>query len=567
MFGERKFDVIIAGGGAAGCVLAHRLSARGSLQILLIEAGRDLPPGEEPAAIRDTFHTPLYHPEFMWPGLQVHWRDTATGRAPSRYEQGRVIGGGSSVNAMNANRPLPQDLDEWVRMGATGWSWADCLPYLKRLERDADFGGELHGTDGPIPIRRHPVANWPPYAKASAAALADLGFPFIEDWNADFRDGLCHASMNIEAEERVSAARAYLDRATRGRRNLTILTEATVEKVLFEGRVTQGVEFRRGGSLHTVMARQVILAAGAIFSPSLLLRSGIGPAAQLKEEGIDVLADLQGVGNNLQDHPVVAIAAWLKRAARHPDSQRATQNGCLRFSSEVPDCPESDMFMGLPNKTGWHALGKRVGACVVVLFKPFSRGRIRLQREGAATGLRVEANLLDDERDTRRMIAGLRLAQRIMRHRALEGVVDHAFPAGFSERVRRMNRASLGNAARAQVCEWLLDLAWPSLRQRVFDREFAAGQTLDALLANEEITRAWLNQNVVGFFHPVGSCRMGAVDDVQAVVDPACRVRGIEGLRVVDASVMPSTVRANTHLTTLMIAEKASDAILNDLLV
>jgi 5-(hydroxymethyl)furfural/furfural oxidase len=565
MFGDRKFDVVIAGGGAAGCVLAHRLSARSSLQVLLLEAGGDLPPGEEPEVIRDTFHSPLYHPEYMWPDLQVHWRDPSTGRLPSRYEQGRVMGGGSSVNAMNANRPLPQDLAEWVAMGAKGWDWSDCLPYLNRLECDANFSGEMHGADGPIPIQRNPVEHWPPYARASADALADMGFPFIEDWNADFRDGLCHASMNIRNGERVSAARAYLDAATRRRSNLTILCNSSVERILAAGAVASGVAFRHQGVLHTVSARHIIVSAGAIFSPSLLLRSGIGPADHLQETGIEVIADLRGVGRNLQDHPVVAIAGWLKRQARHPDSQRATQNGCLRFSSGVLDCPASDMFMGLPNKTGWHALGKRVGACVVVLFKPYSRGRIRLQGSGAAAGLRVEANLLDDDRDTQRMMAGLRLAHRVMRHRALEGVVDHAFPAGFSERVRRMNRASRGNAVRAQVCEWLLDLAWPSLRKKVFDREFAAGVALDALLADEHSTRAWLNRNVVGFFHPVGSCRMGAPEDSDAVVDPSCRVRGIQGLRVVDASVMPSTVRANTHLTTLMIAEKASDTFLSEL--
>jgi 5-(hydroxymethyl)furfural/furfural oxidase len=290
---DPQFDDVIVGGGSAGCVLANRLSADASRRVLLVEVGRDLPPGTEPAEILDSYPMPLFFGDrYIWPGLTASAGRGKDGLAVSRtYEQGRVIGGGSSINVQSANRGLPRDYDEWRDLGAGGWGWDDVLPYFRKLETDLDFAGDLHGNDGPVPIRRIARENWPPFGAAVGTAFAASGVPFRRDQNGEFEDGIFPPAFSNRNDRRVSAASAYLDAATRRRANLTIWAETFVEGLVMSGRRAAGVRVVRDGRNVQVRADRVIVTAGAVHSPAILLRAGIGPAASLRDLGIEIVID------------------------------------------------------------------------------------------------------------------------------------------------------------------------------------------------------------------------------------------------------------------------------------
>ena len=270
---DRSYDIIIVGGGSAGCVMANRLSARSANSVLLLEAGRDAPPGHEPADILDTYPSSYYNKSYMWPGLKVHWR-TRHNSPLTGYDQGHIIGGGSSVMGMVALRGIPEDYDEWDALGAHGWAWADVLPYFRKLENDFDFAGELHGRDGPTPIRRTPYEKWTPLARAARQFAQERQIPFIDDMNGDDRDGYCALPMSNSPQSRASAAICYLDAATRQRENLTILSHAMVSDIVFEGRRAVGVRATVIGVAREFRAHEIILCGGGIQSPTMLMRSG-----------------------------------------------------------------------------------------------------------------------------------------------------------------------------------------------------------------------------------------------------------------------------------------------------
>ena len=310
------FDDVIVGGGSAGCVLANRLSADGSRRVLLIEAGMDTPPEATPPEILDSYPMTLFFGDkYIWPGLSAAAGRNAEGKPVVRaYEQGRVMGGGSSINVQSANRGLPRDYDEWRDLGARGWGWADVLPYFLKLETDLDFHGPLHGKHGPIPIRRIAREAMPPFGHAVGEALSATGLPFRKDQNGEFEDGIFPPAFSNRNDRRVSTAAGYLDAATRARPNLTIWADSEVEQLQLDGRRATGVVVARGGQKLAVAAGRVILTAGALQSPAILMRAGIGPGAALQALGIPVAIDLPGVGSNLRDHPALTFCQYLPRA-------------------------------------------------------------------------------------------------------------------------------------------------------------------------------------------------------------------------------------------------------------
>jgi len=494
-----SYDFVIVGGGTAGCVLAARLSQDPATSVLLLEAGAAQPPlgADSPPA---------------WPTLlatEANWGDiaadqTAAGR-PVAVARGRVLGGGSAINAMVFMRGHRSSYDRWLKEGADGWGFDDLLPFFRRSETANGHDPALRGTTGPLVVG---PANPPnPVLVACLNAAVEAGFPRADDISGGLDEGFGLTDLTVVDGKRQNAADAYLH-PVRWRANLRIVTGALAHRLLLDGQRCTGVEYSSAGKVVLARAeREVVLAAGTIGTPKVLMLSGIGPATGLRRHGIEVTADLPGVGENLHDHPYAFVIYRPARPVPAAANNHGEALGLLRSSAGLDHPDLQILFVDIPlvpPSAGGPESGYTIAASPM---QPFSRGTVRLSSARPDAAPVIDPRYLSDHRDVATMVAGLRIAREIGQAKAL--------------------------------APWRAAEALPGL----------ATDTGEAL-------RHYADASMESYFHPVGTCRIG--NDAMAVVDPRLRVHGIDRLRIADASVMPSIVSGNTNATVYAIAERAA---------
>jgi choline dehydrogenase len=527
------FDYIVVGSGSAGAAVAARLSESADISVLLLEAG---PPDRHPFQLM-----PLAFTKVAWGAIGTwQYRSEPEPQLYGRqldYPRGRTLGGTSSINAMIAIRGHRRDYDRWSESGLTGWSYADVLPYFKRLETNWRGAGPFHGGSGPVQVSRMESVDllWEPLLASAKAA----GIAFCEDPNGAEQDGISQMEATVRGGVRSSAARAYLHPARR-RANLTLQTHALASRVVVADGRARGVEYlHRGRRVTATAQREVILCGGAFNSPQLLMLSGIGPADELRALGIEPVLDLPGVGRNLSDHPNIlneyeligeqgltrhlrldrAVLAVMRWKLTHAGPFALTGTSANVFARTLPGLEQPDIqMMALPlsNNAGlWvPGLGRKPAFRLAVrtgYLQPKSRGWVKLRSSNPADAPRIQLNLFDDPRDLDAMVRAVSLSRSVYSQSPLRDLIR---------------------------------------------REVLPGPGTD----DDAGLREHLRRNAGHRSHPVGTCRMGL--DSQAVVDARLRVHGIDGLRVADASVMPEVPSGNTNLPSIMVGERAADLIL-----
>jgi choline dehydrogenase len=526
------YDYIIAGAGSAGCVLANRLTASGKHRVLLLEAG-----GEDSSF---WIHFPLgYGKHFANP--DVNWLynsapEPAVGDRSIAQPRGKVIGGSSSINGLVYIRGQREDYDTWRDQGNAGWGYEDVLPYFRKAEDQARGESEYHGVGGPLKVSDHPEPH--PLCDAFIAAAQASGHPRNDDFNGATQEGFGYIQMTARNGWRCSAAKGYLH-PVRKRANLTVATHAHATRVTFEGTRASGIEYVQNGvKKSATAAREVILSSGAFNSPQLLQLSGLGPAPLLQSLGIPVVANLPGVGTNLQDHfngrivyectePITlndVVHSKTKSAAaalRWLFTRKGLLNMAASYSAGFvrvdPAAQSPDIQLGLclfsfdKLSEGLHDFSGFYSA--VRLLRPESRGTVTINSADPLQAPLIKPNYLATEKDCSVLLAGLKASRRIMGE--------------------------------------------PAMRRYIV-RERDPG---DACVSDDALLDHLRMKGGISY-HPVGTCKMGS--DAQAVVDARLKVRGVQGLRVIDASVMPTLVSGNTNAPTIMIAEKGAEMILED---
>src|SRR6202046_3432250 len=527
-----EFDYVIVGAGSAGCVLANRLSADGRNSVLLLEAG--------PKDTNLWIHVPLGYGK-LFKEKSVNWMYQTEPEPELNGRQvfqprGKVLGGSSSINGLLYVRGQHEDDDRWRQRGNTGWGYDDVLPYFKKAENQQRGGDKYHGAGGPLPVSDWRHAD--PLSEAFVVAAAETGIPTNPDFNGATQEGAGFFQTTTQRGRRASTAYSYL-RPAQSRRNLQVETSALSERILFDGRRARAVEYRQGGVLKTARARKEILVSGGAYnSPQLLQLSGVGPAQLLKQHGIDVVLDAPGVGNDLQDHlqvrlvtrcsqrvtlndivnhPVRRVMAGARYAAFRtgPLTIAAGTSGAFFKTNPRLATPDVQIHF-LPFSTD--RMGEKLHSfsafsASVCQLRPESRGSLRIRSADPAVPPEIRINYLATETDRTAFVEGFKILRKI--------------------------------------------LAAPALKPYVVDEVLPGSK-----VTSDEDILAFCRKAGSTVYHPTSTCRMG--NDPLAVVDQRLRVRGIEGLRVVDASIMPDLMSGNTNAPTIMIAEKASDMILED---
>ncbi len=495
-----QFDYVVVGGGSAGCVIAARLSEDPQNRVLLLEAGAAGGPAN--------MAVPPAWPSLI--GSEVDWgyatvQQPAAGGFARRYPRGKVLGGSSSINGMSFIRGHRSDYDEWAASGAAGWGYQDLLPFFKRSETTESGDRAYRGTHGPMRVA--PARHASPLSYAFLDAAVGIGYQRTDDLNGQDQEGVCWWDLNIVDGYRQSAADAYL-RPVLDRPNLTVVTNALVHRlVLADGRCG-GVNYSVGGETRQVYPQgETILSAGSIGSAQLLLLSGIGPAEHLRAVGIDVVADLPGVGANLHDHPLAGVIYTAAQPLPPTQNSHGEVVAAVRTTPNLAAPDVQVLLIDLPYHPPWMP-GPAVGYTIAfAVMHTHSRGSVRLASADPASAPLIDPNYFGDDRDMAGMLTALRVAREIGSSPAFD--------------------------------DWR-------------DGEALPGPDVQ----DETELRDYLRRDTDPYYHTVGTCRIGT--DPAAVVDPQLRVRGIDRLRVADASVMPTVPGANTYATVLAIAERAS---------